>query len=150
VEVRVLSTPLTRSHMIQKSSKSVCQFLGSAMVCKCSTKNSAELFTERTLEKTDSSISILIPILHCFGSFRNSSDSRMRGFHCFLLMSRTLDSNQEVLLTHGDSINQVADSFKTVGTSGNFIVGKFFSKVSKFRIKSVYDYLVFSIKSIRD
>jgi GMP synthase (glutamine-hydrolysing) len=36
---------------------------------------------------------------------------------------RGLDINQEVLLTHGDSINQVADSFKTIGTSGNFIAG---------------------------
>jgi hypothetical protein len=39
---------------------------------------------------------------------------------------RGLDVNQEVLLTHGDSINQVADNFKNIGTSGNFIVGQFF------------------------
>jgi hypothetical protein len=42
-----------------------------------------------------------------------------------LHLIRGLDINQEVLLTHGDSINQVADSFKTIGTSGNFIAGQF-------------------------
>ncbi len=36
---------------------------------------------------------------------------------------RNLDKSQTVLLTHGDCIERVADTFRTVATSRNFIVG---------------------------
>ena len=35
-----------------------------------------------------------------------------------------LDSKQEVLLTHGDSVSKIADGFQVIGTSQNVIVGK--------------------------
>lgn len=38
-------------------------------------------------------------------------------------MDRTLDKNQDVLLTHGDCIERVAESFHIVATSRSFIVG---------------------------
>ena len=38
-------------------------------------------------------------------------------------MFRNLDKKQQVLLTHGDCVERVADSFQVIATSGNFIVG---------------------------
>ena len=40
-----------------------------------------------------------------------------------LISCRKLTSNQEVLLTHGDSITQVADGFKAVAHSGSCVAG---------------------------
>lgn len=39
------------------------------------------------------------------------------------MLFRKLDEKQKVLLTHGDSITQVADGFKAVAHSGSFIAG---------------------------
>lgn len=38
-------------------------------------------------------------------------------------MDRNLEKNQEVLLTHGDCIERVAETFQIVATSRSFIVG---------------------------
>ena len=41
---------------------------------------------------------------------------------CFTIhVFRYMGVKQDVLLTHGDSIDKVADGFKVVGTSGNII-----------------------------
>lgn len=38
---------------------------------------------------------------------------------------RDLESSQEVLLTHGDSISKVADNFKPTAYSNSIIVGQY-------------------------
>lgn len=42
---------------------------------------------------------------------------------CFLLI-RGLQKEELVLLTHGDSVDKVADGFKVVARSGNIIAGE--------------------------
>lgn len=42
----------------------------------------------------------------------------MSFFHC-----RGLQKEEMVLLTHGDSVDKVADGFKVVATSGNIVAG---------------------------
>lgn len=38
-------------------------------------------------------------------------------------INRNLEKAENVLLTHGDCIERVADTFRVIATSGNFIVG---------------------------
>lgn len=43
-----------------------------------------------------------------------------------LLFPRGLQKEELVLLTHGDSVDKVADGFKVVAQSGNIIAGIYF------------------------
>lgn len=44
---------------------------------------------------------------------------------CFIsCMLRGLQKEEIVLLTHGDSVDKVADGFKVVARSGNIVAGK--------------------------
>lgn len=41
----------------------------------------------------------------------------------FLCVSRGLQKEEPVLLTHGDSVDKVAEGFKIVAQSGNIVAG---------------------------
>lgn len=43
---------------------------------------------------------------------------------CVCVFIRGLQKEELVLLTHGDSVDKVADGFKVVAQSGNIIAGK--------------------------
>lgn len=45
---------------------------------------------------------------------------------------RGLQKEEVVLLTHGDSVDKVADGFKVVAQSGNVVAGTIFSTLSIF------------------
>lgn len=49
-------------------------------------------------------------------------------------MFRGLQKEEIVLLTHGDSVDKVADGFKVVARSGNIVAGKS-SKFCTFHLK---------------
>lgn len=55
---------------------------------------------------------VLIEIFVC--KFKNLS----------FFMFRGLQKEEIVLLTHGDSVDKVADGFKVVARSGNIVAGK--------------------------
>lgn len=44
--------------------------------------------------------------------------------HFLLCVLRGLQKEEHVLLTHGDSVDKVADGFKVVAQSGNIIAGR--------------------------
>lgn len=44
--------------------------------------------------------------------------------HILLCFLRGLQKEEHVLLTHGDSVDKVADGFKVVAQSGNIIAGR--------------------------
>lgn len=44
--------------------------------------------------------------------------------HVLLCELRGLQKEEPVLLTHGDSVDKVADGFKVVAQSGNIIAGR--------------------------
>jgi GMP synthase (glutamine-hydrolysing) len=50
-------------------------------------------------------------------------------------MFRGLQKEEIVLLTHGDSVDKVADGFKVVARSGNIVAGEN-SKFCRFRLKN--------------
>lgn len=49
---------------------------------------------------------------------------------CHLIVVRGLQKEELVLLTHGDSVDKVADGFKVVAQSGSIIAGKHSGKGS--------------------
>lgn len=59
--------------------------------------------------------------LRCMALFKSGHliiiDSRLQS------LSRGLQKEELVLLTHGDSVDKVADGFKVVAQSGNIIAG---------------------------
>lgn len=60
-----------------------------------------------------------------------SSRKTHSAFSMFFSPNRGLEENQDVLLTHGDSINKVADGFRVIGQSGPIIVGKSYDWVHR-------------------
>lgn len=56
-------------------------------------------------------------------------------FNPLILIYRGLDKVQEVLLTHGDSIEKVADSFKPIAQSQAFIAGISNEKLNLFGVQ---------------
>jgi len=61
-----------------------------------------------------------------FGGTVVMKDAREDGVHSIEVDDKSpifkgLSRRQEVLLTHGDSIDKVAENFKTIGTSGNIV-----------------------------
>lgn len=57
------------------------------------------------------------------------------GIYIFNLVFRGLDKTQEVLLTHGDSIDKVAESFKPIAQSQAFIAGISNEKLNLFGVQ---------------
>lgn len=63
-----------------------------------------------------------------FGGTVEKKDTREDGQFCIDIDNTNplfsgLDKKQEVLLTHGDSLDKLANGFKTIATSGNLIAG---------------------------
>ena len=61
-----------------------------------------------------------------FGGTVAKKDHREDGVHSVELDDKSnifkgISKRQDVLLTHGDSIDKVADNFKVIGTSGNLV-----------------------------
>lgn len=132
----------------------------SAQVCKCSIKNSTAPFTAKSNGKTASlrfkSLITRHSSSRCTANKkkinkksrkrRNVASRQRDAVLCpfvFILSSnslglfdvfspnRGLEENQDVLLTHGDSINKVADGFRVIGQSGPIIVGKSYDWVHR-------------------
>lgn len=103
-------------------------------VCKWWIKNSVGKFLEEITEKMVSTSSKLIKTVSFSSQWINSftlfdftsAIKKMRMRECNVIgyiLDRNLDKTQEVLLTHGDCIDRVADTFRVVASSGNFLVG---------------------------
>lgn len=52
-------------------------------------------------------------------------------------MFRGLQKEEIVLLTHGDSVDKVADGFKVVARSGNIVAGENFNTFADFILKNL-------------
>lgn len=58
--------------------------------------------------------------------------------YCFIFyLLRGLQKEEIVLLTHGDSVDKVADGFKVVARSGNIVAGKTSKTSADFLFKSL-------------
>ena len=103
------------------------------MACKCLTKSLEVKLREKKVVKMVSSTLMLMPLVsylskcdqfytgvcHCQNGQVQSNYLHVSLNHCF----RGLENVQCVLLTHGDSIHKVADQFKVVARSSNFVAG---------------------------
>lgn len=59
-------------------------------------------------------------------------------FVCFIFcMFRGLQKEEVVLLTHGDSVDKVADGFKVVARSGNIVAGENSKSFAEFILKTL-------------
>lgn len=56
---------------------------------------------------------------------------------CILFFIRGLQKEEIVLLTHGDSVDKVADGFKVVARSGNIVAGKNSKTFADFIVKNL-------------
>lgn len=58
--------------------------------------------------------------------------------YCFIFyLLRGLQKEEIVLLTHGDSVDKVADGFKVVARSGNIVAGETSKTFAGFLFKSL-------------
>lgn len=56
-------------------------------------------------------------------------------FSCVFVFSRGLDKTQLVLLTHGDSIDKIADNFRPIAQSGSFCAGIYNEKLRLYGVQ---------------
>ena len=113
-------------HMIRISFKLVYPYSVFAMAFKCSIKSSAAPLNGKKAAKMDNSRSRSTQQTHCLRMFMIHQFIvclQKKSHFCF---NSNLDTKQDVLLTHGDSVSKIADGFKVVGTSQNVIVGMSF------------------------
>lgn len=81
---------------------------------------------ERKEGREDGQFTITVDVTSPLFRYTWMALSFICSFMCFTYIYSifsNLDTKQDVLLTHGDSVSKVADNFKVVGTSQNVIVG---------------------------
>lgn len=60
---------------------------------------------------------------------------------------RGLQKEEVVLLTHGDSVDKVADGFKVVAQSGNIIAGEQDTRNASSLLNIIHKYIMVNYKS---
>lgn len=60
---------------------------------------------------------------------------------------RGLQKEEVVLLTHGDSVDKVADGFKVVAQSGNIIAGEQDTRNASILLNIIHKYIMVNYKS---
>lgn len=61
---------------------------------------------------------------------------------------RGLQKEEVVLLTHGDSVDKVADGFKVVAQSGNIIAGEQDTRNASSLLNIIHKYIMVNYKSL--
>lgn len=81
---------------------------------------------------------LLIHHHHYSGIFSASSIHVIKLVKDLLFLFSGLSSTQDVLLTHGDTVTQVAPGFREIAKSGNLVAGVHYIRSKYLEMKNVY------------